>query len=118
VRDQLATDVHFRALAFAMLRRTLELAHFHVPGAVVDWSFHRLLAQANGVRVAASDLRWHDWQRYSNRQQRKMTLGGFVGTVHVEGDLAPFAALLRTAEIVHVGKGTTFGLGRLRLETG
>ena len=41
-----------------------------------------------------------------------MTLGGFVGTLDLEGDLAPFIPLLRTAEIVHLGKGATFGLGR------
>jgi len=32
-------------------------------------------------------------------------------TLPQSGDLAPFAQLLATAELVHVGKGTTFGLG-------
>ncbi|MDP9120150.1 MAG: CRISPR system precrRNA processing endoribonuclease RAMP protein Cas6 [Acidobacteriota bacterium] len=116
VRGQLLHDVTFRTLAYAMLRRTLELAHFHVPGAAPDWSFRRLLDQAGGVRIAASHLRWHDWQRYSNRQKTTMSLGGFVGHLEIEGDLAPFTPLLRTAEVVHVGKGATFGLGRLRVE--
>lgn len=68
---------------------------------------------ANAVRLAAVDLCWRDWQRWSNRQERKMTLGGFVGTVDLEGDLRPFVPLLRTAEVLHVGKGATFGLGHL-----
>jgi CRISPR-associated endoribonuclease Cas6 len=34
----------------------------------------------------------------------------------VEGDLAPFSPLLRGGEILHVGKGATFGLGRIALE--
>lgn len=38
IRDHLVATIGFRALAFAMLRRTLELAHFHVPGADVDWT--------------------------------------------------------------------------------
>jgi hypothetical protein len=109
------TSVGFRALAFAILRRTLEIAHFHVPGASIDWTFRPLLEQASAVRVVASRLRWHDWQRYSTRQGTPMTLGGFVGELEVEGPLTPFAPLLRTAEILHVSKGATFGLGRMEV---
>lgn len=115
IHDRLVATVGFRALAFAMLRRTLELAHFHVPEAVIDWSFRALLEAAAGVRVKSSNLRWHDWQRYSNRQACTMSLGGFVGEIELEGDLAPFAHLLRTAEILHVGKGATFGLGKVEI---
>ncbi len=106
----------FRTLAFRMLRRTLEIAHFHVPGADVDWQLEPILEQADAVRVARSDLRWRDWQRYSNRQRSKMSLGGFVGEVTLEGPLEPFHDLLCTAEVVHVGKGATFGLGRVKVE--
>jgi len=45
-----------------------------------------------------------------------MRLGGFVGTMQLAGDLVFFAPLLVTAEILHVGKGTTFGLGRVRVD--
>jgi hypothetical protein len=38
-------------------------------------------------------------------------MGGFVGTVTFEGDLIPFLPLLRLGEIVHLEKGTAFGLG-------
>jgi CRISPR/Cas system endoribonuclease Cas6 (RAMP superfamily) len=37
--------------------------------------------------------------------------------VEIEGDLAPFTSLLRAAEIIHVGRGTPFGLGRVAVET-
>jgi hypothetical protein len=95
--------------------RILELAHFHVPGAAIDWTFRSLLEQADAVRVVEPNLRWKEWTRWSNRQQRQIDMGGYVGELTLEGDLAPFAALLRTAEIVHVGKGATFGLGRVKL---
>ncbi|HEY6323162.1 MAG TPA: CRISPR system precrRNA processing endoribonuclease RAMP protein Cas6 [Thermoanaerobaculia bacterium] len=115
IRDHLVTTIGFRALAFAMLRRCLELAHFHVPGAAIDWGFQPLLVAAGGVRAKTARLRWRDWQRWSNRQGCKMNLGGFVGEMEIEGDLAPFAALLRAAEVLHVGKGATFGLGRMEI---
>jgi len=41
-----------------------------------------------------------------------MALGGFVGTATFEGDLAPFVPFLRLGEIVHLGKGISFGLGK------
>lgn len=115
IRGRLVEWVSFRALAFQMLRRVLELAHFHVPGEEVDWHFRPLLERAEGVEVVEEDFRWVDWWRYSNRQKRKMVLGGFVGHLVLEGDLGPFVDLLRAAEVVHVGKGATFGLGKVRV---
>lgn len=115
MRGDLATGFSVRDLAFPMIRRVLELATFHVPDTAPDWTFRPLLEHAGTIRIAASDLRWFDWQRYSNRQERKMNMGGLLGTVELEGHLAPLAPLLRTAEVVHVGKGATFGLGKLDL---
>lgn len=116
VRDQLAVQLRFRDLAFHMLRRVLELAHFHAPEAEVDWTFQPLLRKAQEVQVRPLDLRWKDWERWSQRQQSAMKLGGLMGSLVLEGDLAPFAPLLRVAEVVHVGKGATFGLGKVVLK--
>jgi hypothetical protein len=115
VRHQLTDRPRFRDLAFHMLRRTLEMAYFHVPGAVVDWEFYPLLQRSEGVRVAGADLRWLDWERWSQRQNSAMKLGGLVGTLTLEGDLAPFAPLLRAAEALHAGKGAVFGLGKVEV---
>jgi hypothetical protein len=40
----------------------------------------------------------------------------FVGRVELAGDLARLMLLLRTAEVFHLGKGATFGLGRVAVE--
>ncbi|HVG08163.1 MAG TPA: CRISPR system precrRNA processing endoribonuclease RAMP protein Cas6 [Thermoanaerobaculia bacterium] len=113
VRGQLKEEPGFRNIVFAMLRRTLELAWFHVPGAEIDWCLRPLLERK--VKVAFSDLRWQELQRYSNRQQANISLGGFTGTMELEGDLAPFGPLLRNVEVLHFGKGATFGLGRVKV---
>lgn len=117
-RGRLTDSFSFRKLTFRMLRRVLELAHFHVPEAEVDWTFRSFLEQANRVRVIDRDLRWWDWERWSQRQKTSMRLGGFVGEVKVQGDLQPFLPLLAAAQVTHVGKGTTFGLGRVEVVPG
>lgn len=103
----------FRMLAFKLLRRTLELAYFHVPDAEVDWNFTALLTQAESVSIRNQTLEWQDRHRYSNRQKSEMEMGGFVGELTLDGAVEPFAELLRLSEIVGVGKGTSFGLGKV-----
>ncbi|MEP7009317.1 MAG: CRISPR system precrRNA processing endoribonuclease RAMP protein Cas6 [Acidobacteriota bacterium] len=105
-----------RALAFAMIRRLLELAHFHAPDSTIDWTFKPLLEHAGTLEVVGTDLRFHDVERYSQRQQTHTPLGGYEGTLDLRGDLEPLAPLLRAAEVIHVGKGTVFGLGQLAIE--
>ncbi len=115
--DDLTMDFTFRMLVFKMLRRVLELAYFYSPQAEINWEFHDLLVAANDVQIAKRNLQWVDYDRYSNRQQAKMKLGGFIGDLTLSGDLAPFLDLLAYSEVLHVGKGTTFGLGRVEVDT-
>jgi hypothetical protein len=114
-KNDLTIDFTFRMLVFKMLRRVLELAHFHVPGASIDWEFHDLLVAADAVKIVHRDLRWVDWERRSNRQKTEMMMGGFVGEMVLEGNRAPFEELLRVCEVVHVGKGCVFGNGEIEI---
>ncbi|MDE5833090.1 MAG: CRISPR system precrRNA processing endoribonuclease RAMP protein Cas6, partial [Desulfovibrio sp.] len=77
--------------------------------------YERLREKAFAIRAMKDDLSWRDWTRYSSRQDAAMRFGGLMGSVEYEGDLAPFANFLRFAEIAHLGKQTSFGLGRLEL---
>lgn len=110
-----APTVSFRTLVFRMLRRHLELAHFVGDSQAINWHFRPLLVAADGVRVVESRLRWHDWQRHSHRQGKKIEMGGFLGHLVLDGELEPFRALLASAREIHVGKGAILGLGRLEL---
>ena len=55
---------------------------------------HPLPIASLHLSVRAEGLRWFDWGRYSQRQQQEMQLGGLLGSVLLQGDLAPFAQLL------------------------
>lgn len=104
-----------RNLVQHMVLRQLNLAHFHVGGAEVDWTFNPLLVHADKIRVEERKLRPVSQSRYSNRQGRGHSLHGFVGEMTVAGDLAPFTRLFRNAEIVHVGKSAVQGFGQLEV---
>jgi CRISPR-associated endoribonuclease Cas6 len=105
----------FHILIRTLLRRLSNLAYFHC-GAELDLDFHGLIAAAEQIETVDSELSWYDWERYSARQDARMKLGGVIGKVTYRGDLRPFLPLLQLGEIVHVGKGTSFGLGKYEME--
>ncbi|MBN2414928.1 CRISPR system precrRNA processing endoribonuclease RAMP protein Cas6 [bacterium] len=110
------SEFTFRQLVFKMLRRTLEMAHFHVHDADSDYHFKHYLDEANAVQLTPGKIYWKDWQRKSNRQDRRISMGGFMGDVTLEGDLEPFYPILKAAEVLHVGKGTVFGNGKVKID--
>lgn len=45
-----------------------------------------------------------------------MNMGGFVGTIEYAGEeIQEFIPLIIAGEILHIGTGTSFGLGRYKL---
>lgn len=99
-----------------LLRRITLLAEFHAgrPNFVTDAA---ALVHHAGVLKQQHDLRWHDWSRYSSRQQQEMKLGGALGTWTWIGNLDPLLPWLRLGQWLHVGKNATLGLGAYRLDT-
>lgn len=115
----------FSLLVEALFRRTSALARFHC-GSELDLDYRQWIERAKGVSqqwieraegvsVVATTLRWHDWERFSQRQKKKMKLGGLVGEVEFGGEWGPFLPLLRLGADLHVGKATGFGLGRYEI---
>lgn len=117
-RDELTINFTFRMLCFKMIRRVLELAHFHVPAAIIDWEFHQLLVAADDIEISENRLQWSDWQRHSNRQNTDMKMGGFIGDLMLNGELRAFLPLVRACEVLHIGKGTVFGNGKIGVNDG
>ena len=106
-------DLPFHVLTRACLRRiaTLETAY---GGGEPPLDYKGLVAGALEVETVAASSRWQEMERYSSRQQSAMSLGGVVGEIAFAGkDLAPFVPLFRYCETAHIGKQTTFGLGRI-----
>lgn len=109
---RLAEELPFHVLVRSLLRRASSLLEFH-EGVDLDVDYRRVIAESESVRVVVSRLVGVDRWRFSTRQQRSMNLNGLIGSVTYEGDLAPFSPLLELGAAVGIGKGTTFGLGRM-----
>jgi CRISPR/Cas system endoribonuclease Cas6 (RAMP superfamily) len=57
----------------------------------------------------------YHWDRMSGRQGRRVQMDGVVGRVRAVGDLTELAAWFRVGEWVHVGSGTSMGMGKYRM---
>ena len=114
----LTHNLEFHILIRQLLRRISMLSYFHCGVDTSQWDFNGFINKAKEVTIKNANLRWHDWQRYSARQEQKINMGGFVGDITYEGNLALFLPLLKAGEILHVGKGATFGLGRYETYNG
>jgi CRISPR-associated endoribonuclease Cas6 len=111
----LTLDLEFHILIRNLLRRLSLLYYFHCGGDPSEWDFRGIIEMAKKVQVKEKTLRWYDWERYSGRQETRIKMGGFVGDITFEGDIKPFMQILEAGEVLHVGKGTAFGLGKYEI---
>ncbi len=113
--NRLKADLPFHVLVRAMLRRISTLSAYYGDGDP-PLDYHGLVKRAESVKIIEDRLEWFDWRRFSFRQDREMLMGGMTGSVVYEGELGEFLPLVRFCEKVHLGKQTTFGLGRIQGE--
>jgi hypothetical protein len=106
----------FPVLLRALYRRCSALEYFY-GGNRLEFDFRGALERAEAVRLVRNETVWADWERYSSRQDRRMRLGGLVGRAEYRGSWREFGEVLRWGEILHVGKGCTFGLGKYNISS-
>lgn len=75
-----------------------------------------LLAIAEKVCIVHSSLHWEEQTRYSSRQRKVMKFGGLLGTITYQGNFQEFVPLLDLATLLHLGKQTSFGLGKINYQ--
>ncbi len=111
---ELCREPAFHVLVRHLLRRLGNLTSFHCDREAppLDGGWIDLAEEAT---LVGHNLRRHKWERYSRRQDKRMQLGGILGELDYEGNLAPFLPLLVLGSWVNLGKHTTFGLGRFRM---
>lgn len=110
--NQLQAELPFQILIRAALRRISALFATYGSGEP-PLDYRGLTHRAALIETVASTLNWTEMERYSNRQHEKMLFGGMTGTVTYRGAIAPYRPLLELACDWHLGKQTTFGLGKI-----
>lgn len=109
---QLIRTPDFETLIRSSLRRFVYLEDLY--GTLEALPTAEIVEGSAGVRTIASDVRWVDRYRYSNRTRMRMNLGGLMGKQEFAGDILPFHVdLLRFVSIFHLGKSSTFGHGKI-----
>ncbi|MBF0345228.1 MAG: CRISPR system precrRNA processing endoribonuclease RAMP protein Cas6 [Nitrospirae bacterium] len=108
----MVVKLDFHILLRALMRRIYLLHYFHCQDRELLWNHRDIIDNAADVAILENKLEWLDWQRYSNRQKTQMKMGGLIGTITYRGDIEPFYSIIKAGELLHVGKGTSFGLGK------
>lgn len=98
-----------------LLRRIFLLAYFHC-NEKLPIDFNELINKAQKIKTRLNFFEYHRWNRYSSRQKREIPMEGFVGEVIYEGNLNPFYPYLKAGKVLHIGKGTAFGMGKYKME--
>lgn len=101
------------AILEAVIRRVKLLYRFHSTERLQQEAVARTVDTSALVRMTRVNVARSEVVRFSTRQQKQIRHAGFTGEVELAGDLALLYPWLKTAEYLHVGKGCTFGLGRL-----
>ncbi|NLH62292.1 MAG: CRISPR system precrRNA processing endoribonuclease RAMP protein Cas6 [Ignavibacteriales bacterium] len=68
------------------------------------------------IKIVENSLTYKDWERYSTRQKKRFSLGGFTGKLTLGGDLSSVMPMLILGSVVSIGKNTLFGLGAYTLK--
>ena len=113
--NRLKADLPFHVLVRTMLRRASSLLNCYGNGEPV-LDYKGLVKRALHIKVIESGLEWYDWRRYSFRQDKAMLMGGIKGSVDYEGKIGEFMPLIDFCQRAHIGKQTSFGLGKIKAE--
>lgn len=73
------------------------------------------IEMAKQIVCAENRLRYSNLERYSSSQKRVVPLDGMTGRLFFADVPRGFLPVLKTGEIIHIGKGLTSGLGKFRV---
>lgn len=103
-------------LTLNVVRRISMLTYFHTD-TPLDADFLGLKQAAQSTNIDDRQLRWHDWARYSSRQQTTMEMGGLLGSFSISTNgLEALWPYLWLGQKTHAGKATSMGLGAYHID--
>lgn len=105
--------------ARAVLRRTRQLIALY--GETYEYQqlmkyYDQLLSMWQSVKVDFDRTEFKKWGRTSTRQKQTYEVEGFTGMVRLLGVPQVWLPFLEWSQLLHVGKGATFGLGAVVIQ--
>ena len=104
--------IAFDSFMRSFFRRLSLLEYFHNNG-TGEYPFGNLLKILPNVKIDEISLSYKRIPRYSTRQKQKIYLEGVIGTIIYKNVPGAFLSYIRTMEDLHIGKNTSFGLGKV-----
>lgn len=114
-QGKLAQSLDFHILIRNLIRRIGLLSYFY-SDTPFKIDFNSIIKRAEKIRTQNSVLNYQDLSRYSTRQEQRIPMGGYLGEITYQGNLTEFIPYLKIGEMVHLGKGTVFGLGKFKIK--
>ncbi|WP_447977304.1 CRISPR system precrRNA processing endoribonuclease RAMP protein Cas6 [Candidatus Nitrospira bockiana] len=111
---RIVTRPDFHHLLKRLRDRINALAHFYCDD-TLDVDFKAFGERAEAVKTVSCRIRWEDRDRRSWKTGHAHDMGGFIGEVTYEGELAEFLPLLILGQYTHVGKYAVWGNGRYEM---
>ena len=111
----LAVGLPFRLIMERLYERAILLDYFHCGGS--GEKDENYFGNIDTVEILENRLTWFDPERISFRSKQKIRIGGHLGRISYSGPVGKCLPLLKFGEHLHIGKGTTIGLGKYRVET-
>ena len=105
----------FENIIIILTRRLNNLLRFHC-GVDEEWNFRKLKDEASKIKTKSHLISWVEYDRYSRRKKARDKTEGFVGEITFTGSFKSFIPFLKLGELLHLGKGTTWGMGKYRIE--
>lgn len=106
--DQKLVELFFRNV----IRRVLIVMNVN---AQADWE-QTWLQEVSNLQIQKVECEWKVVGWYSRSQKKVLKMGGLVGTITLSHLSPTLYQLLKIGEAVHIGKNTTFGLGKYQME--
>lgn len=108
------TSLDFPTLIRNSTKR-VELLTDRYGGAVNQQMIEEVNQLSSEIKQTTASFMNQSLSRYSNRKHQKMDFSGMLGIAAFEGDLTVFTPWLKATELLHIGRNTTFGHGKITI---
>jgi len=106
-------DITFQTLIKSLIRRLTGLLLFYTDKKL-ECNFDEIINESEKISIKSSNLKRVEIERLT-QQKNIVKLSGVTGEIIYQGELTKFYPLLKIGEYIHIGRNTTFGLGKYEI---